>query len=145
MRRLLYISVLSLMVGVAGCGTRGGGDVKHIVKKQTRPILISLHQKKNSTECEAKYGKRANHAFRNDEIAWEFISTCDNDQTVQLAIKAGSSNPFTDTGAPWSVPVPSGGDNEKLLTVSATASGTYSFNIIVAGKSFDPKLEIDPY
>lgn len=145
MRRVLSISVLSLMVGVAGCGTRGGGDVKHIVKKQTRPILITLHQKKNSTECEAKFGKRANHAFENDEIAWEFINNCDANQTVQLAIKPGSTNPFTDTGAPWSVAVASGGDADKLLTVTAGASGTYSFDIIVAGKSYDPKLEIDPY
>lgn len=142
MRRAVYISLLSLAIVIAGYGLikRGGGT-----KKRTRPIVVILHQTKNG-DCEAQFGKRPQHAFKGDEIAWEFINTCDSDQKVTLAIKSGSTNPFTDS-APWTISAAAGNAGspaEKVLTVAESATGMYGFDIIVGGKTYDPRLEIDP-
>jgi hypothetical protein len=129
-----------LAIGVAGCGKTGGGGQTLAV--QTRPIVVVLHQKNG--ECRATFGKRSQHAFKGDQIAWEFLNTCDANQSVTLAIKSGSQNPFTDTSPPWTIRPTAGNSDEKKLTVAQGASGEYRFDIVVGGKTYDPKLEIDP-
>ncbi len=144
MRPAMCIPLLPLIVGAAGCGFLGGGGRTHT--KQTRPIAVTLLQKKGSTECEAKFSGRPQHAFDGDDIAWEFTNACDSDQTVTLAVNPGSTNPFTDP-PPWTLPpIKSGDMADKVLTVAASAPpGTYKFDIIVLnGKRYDPILEIDP-
>jgi hypothetical protein len=101
----------------------------------------------NGSHCEAKFGKKAQHAFVDDTIDWEFINTCPADKNVTLAPDNGSTNPFT-TSPPWTTSVPqNNGASPAVLSlvVSPNALGSYSFGITVDGQLFDPKLEIDPY
>jgi hypothetical protein len=131
------------MFGVAGCGFLGGCGRTHV--KQKRPIPVTLVQQ--GGDCVAMFGSVAQHAYRADDIDWEFINTCKDPQTVTLAIHSGSKNPFTDP-PPWTLPpppIPSSKTGKRALTVAETAEyGIYKFDIIVGGKPYDPTLEIDP-
>jgi hypothetical protein len=138
----MCISLLPLVFGVAGCGFLRGGGGTHV--KQKRPIAVMLVQQ--GSDCVAIFGSGAQHAYRADDIDWEFINRCTDPQTVTLAIKVGSKNPFTDQGAPWTLPpIQNSKTGEKVLTVADTAEyEIYKFDIIVNGKRYDPILEIDP-
>ena len=142
MRRAICIPLLAVMIGAAGCGVFGG---RRSLTKQTRPISITLYQKNATSPCVAKFSNHAQHAFRNDDVAWEFTNTCTTDQTVKLSVKSGGSNPFTDP-LPLTVSAIQNGDTtEKKLTISGSAAvGSYGFDITVGGVNYDPKLEIDP-
>lgn len=100
-------------------------------------------------ECRATFAKRPSHAAKGDRVAWEFLNTCDNDQTVTLALHQKEENPFTDTSAPWTITARKDNENNpdtKELDVSSNAitGHEYKFDIMVGGKSYDPRLEIDP-
>jgi hypothetical protein len=140
----MCIPLLPLVFGVAGCGFLRGGGGTHV--KQKRPIAVMLVQQ--GSDCVAIFGSGAQHAYRADDIDWEFINRCTDPQTVTLAMHTGSKNPFTDQGAPWTLPpppIPNGQTGKKILTVAQTAEYvTYKFDIIVNGKPYDPILEIDP-
>lgn len=134
---------LSLLVLLAGCASLTGGGGGHTPK--TRPITVVLVD--NSGTCEAKFGKKPQHAFRDDTISWEFINTCAAAKSVTLNVKNGGNNPFT-TSPPWNTNVPTnnGDDPAPLdLKISSQASpGLYGFDIFVDSKKYDPKLEVDP-
>jgi len=137
--RTTYVVILGVILTAGGCGPITNTGTRN---KQTRPIVIVLHDKHGS--CDAAFGKKPQHAFKGDTIAWEFINTCDAAQTVTLSIKSGSSNPFTDA-PPWTNTVKANDDADRSLAISDTVQpGTYGFDISVGGKKFDPKLEIDP-
>jgi hypothetical protein len=146
MRGLRLVPVVLLAVVLQGCGLFRPADGRK-VKKQTRPIVVVLVMK--GGVCEARFGKQKQHVFNDDTVVWEFINACNADQNVTLALKGGSANPFT-TSAPWTIAAPQ--DNaanpaDLSLTVLPTgqaAAGEYGFDIIVGGRKFDPKLEIDP-
>ena len=136
------------LLALGGCKQLGGGGGAggrvHQIGVKVRPIVVVLSQKKNGNDCEAKYGNTAQHAFNEDVIAWEFVNNCDADQPVEVSPRG--NNPFTST-PPWNKPIKAGQtDSIALVIGDATAAppGTYQFNIKVAGKLFDPKLEIDP-
>jgi hypothetical protein len=135
---------VALLIGLAGCGVKNDGVLR---VRKARPIVVVLSQKKNSNTCEAKFGKRAQHAFNGDEVVWEFINNCDADKNVTLAVKNGSNNPFT-VAAPWTVAASTNGNPAELSLTLKDATGappgTYGFDIVVDGTSYDPKLEIDP-
>jgi hypothetical protein len=143
-RRAVYVALLLTIAVVVGCGRNKNGGGRTLAA-QTRPIVVVLHQK--NAECQATFGKRPQHAFKGDEISWEFINTCNADQSVTLAIKSNFQNPFTDTSPPWTITAKAdnaSNPDEKNLKVAQTASGSYRFDIVVGGKTYDPKLEIDP-
>jgi hypothetical protein len=135
---------LSLLVSLAGCARLMGGGGHP--PKQTRPITVVLVN--NAGTCEAKFGKKPQHAFPDDIVSWEFINTCSAQKSVTVNVKNGGNNPFT-TAPPWSVNVPPNNSANPAsidLTVSSQASlGVYGFDIFVDGNKYDPKLEIDPY
>jgi hypothetical protein len=146
-RRAVWIPLLSVVIGLAGCSAfvkGGGGD--HPLKKVTRPISITLYQKDANSPCEARFSKRTHHAFKDDEIAWEFTNTCAADQTVTLSVKDQGSNPFTDSLPVTLSSIHNGDMADKTLTVSqsATTGTVYGFDIIVGSTKYDPRLEIDP-
>jgi hypothetical protein len=142
-RTVIVVGVVSLSIGIAGCaGRRQGGEPR---AKQTRPIVIVLHDKNGA--CQASFGKKPQHAYREDTVSWEFINTCGADQRVTLAVKSGSSNPFTDASGTWAIPTKANNESNpdsKDLEVNTSARGSYGFDITVGGKSYDPRLEIDP-
>ncbi len=154
MRRAVCIALLALLVGFAGCSRPGeqGAGTTHPARKQKRPIAITLLLKTvgGTIVCQAKFSGRANHAFDNDDIAWEVTNACTDPQTVTIAVKSGSPNPFTDPAGSWQLqPIQGGDTGDQLLTVGASiAPGVYGFDIIVGvgsgAKRYDPKLEIDP-
>jgi len=142
-RACFFVGVMSLTMGIAGCA-RGPEQVEHR-GKQTRPITIVLHDQ--GAECRASFGKKPQHAYRGDTVSWEFINTCGADQQVTLALKSGSSNPFTDSAGSWAIPAKAGNENNpdsKDLDVNNDAKGSYGFDIVIGGKSYDPRLEVDP-
>lgn len=97
--------------------------------------------------CQASFGKKSQHSYRGDTISWEFVNTCGADQSVTLKVKSGSGNPFTDSSSQWTVSARKDNENNpdsKDLDVNASAQGSYGFDVIVGGKTYDPRLEVDP-
>lgn len=143
MRTVIVVAAVSLSIGIAGCArARQGGEPR---AKQTRPITVVLHEKGGS--CQASFGKKPQHAYRGDTVSWELINTCGADQQVTLAVKSGSSDPFTDGSGTWAISAKAnneGNPDSKDLEVNTSAKGSYGFDITVGGKSYDPRLEIDP-
>ena len=149
MNGLKIAPLVIIAAALSGCGRSGllgGGADKP--PKVTRPIMVVLVTNNGNQQCEPKYSKKPTHAFPDDTIAWQVINTCQSDKNVTLDVKNGSSNPFK-TPNPWNTSVPmNNGDNPAeidLVVKSDVQTGTYSFTISVDGRSFDPKLEIDPY
>lgn len=142
MRRNSLI-VLSLLVLLAGCARLRGGGGGHA--PTTRPITVVLVDKGGT--CEAKFGQKPQHAFRDDTVSWEFINTCSAAKNVTLNVKSDGNNPFT-ASPPWNVNVPTNNGDDPApidLRISSQASpGLYKFDIFVDGHKYDPKLEVDP-
>ena len=135
---IFVMLVATLLQGCDRFRATGGAHTK-----QTRPITIVLVFNNGQNRCEARFGKRAQHAFAQDTIAWEFVNSCPADKSVTLEPKGTSTNPFT-TSPPWTISIRAGDTQELALDVSASALGSYGFDITVDGTKYDPKLEIDP-
>jgi hypothetical protein len=138
-----------LLIGAGGCRAFVRGGEGHPVKKQTRVMSVTLLEKPGSPECEAKFSTLNYHAFNGDEIAWEITNTCQLPQTAWVEVKPGTPNPFTDPKGKWEVgPINKGDTQNTDLVVGPKGTvppGVYQFNIVVkGGKSYDPRLEIDP-
>jgi len=139
---------MSLTIGITGCAR--SPEQFEPRPKQTRPITIVLVLKGGT--CQANYGKKPQHAYRNDTVAWEFVNTCGTDQAVQLDLKPRQppqENPFTDDHRPWTVSAKANneGDPDAInldVRSNATTNRGYDFQISVAGKTYDPRLEVDP-
>ena len=137
----MSISSWFVATPLPGCDSVRAAGGAHT--KQTRPITIVLVFNNGQNRCEARFGKRPQHAFAEDTIAGEFVNSRPGDETMTLEPKRMSSHPFT-TSSPWTKAISLGDTHAFALDVSESPLGRYDFNITVHGTEYDPKLEIDP-
>jgi hypothetical protein len=139
--------VIGLLLGLA-IKRGGGGELGPV----TRSMLIVLHPKGGAGECEAVFPKIPGRVRRGDKFVWEFINTCGAQRNVTISPKTetDAENLFEQRW-PYAVMVPNDNANSPAqsgtLTIKAGAAynHTYGYNItVVDGKTYDPKLEVDP-
>jgi hypothetical protein len=116
-----------------------------------RSMLIVLHPK--GTDCEAVFPMKPLHVNKADTFVWEVINECDTSQTVTINQKqAGDENNVFTTSPPFEIRnIPHDNANNPKesdpLTIKTTGvkyGRTYDYNVAVGGKTYDPKLEVDP-
>jgi hypothetical protein len=136
--------VVGLLIGLA---ISRGGEKPPV----TRSMLIVLHPK-GASECAAVFPKLPARVRRGDRFLWELINTCGAQRNVTISPKKSTDdeNVF-DQRPPYAVMVPNDNADSPAqsgaLTIKAAAAygHTYEYNItVVGGKTYDPKLEVDP-
>jgi hypothetical protein len=125
--------------------SKGGGRAP-----VARSMLIVLHPK--AGDCQAVFPKKPLHVNKADTFVWEIINTCDSAQSVTINQKqAGNENNVFTTSPPYEIRnIPNDANNPKesetltIKTEGVQYGRTYDYNVTVGGKTYDPKLEVDP-
>jgi hypothetical protein len=142
-------AVVGIVIGLLlGMAIKRGGDERRPV---TRSMLIVLHPK-GANECAAVFPKIPGRVRKEDSFVWEFINTCGAPRNVTISPKVETdAESLFDQRWPYAVMVPNDNADSPAqsgtLTVKAGAAynHTYGYNItVVNGKTYDPKLEVDP-
>jgi hypothetical protein len=136
--------IVGLLLGLA-IGKGGGGPAP-----VTRSMLIVLHPK--GGDCEAVFPNREGHVRRKDSFVWEIINTCGTPRTVNITAKkeGDTENVFVEP-PPYKIEVLDDNANKPAESATLTIKDAAEYNklygysvSIVGGKTYDPKLEVDP-